>query len=68
MWIIGDADKRISSDSKSTSNVLRFMTYEESQYERPASIAALDSIGKRGNIVLIEGVRTGTAKVSICIF
>lgn len=40
------------------------MTYEESQYERPASVAVLDSMGKRGYIVLIEGIRTGTAKVN----
>ncbi|XP_014480293.1 PREDICTED: nuclear pore membrane glycoprotein 210 isoform X2 [Dinoponera quadriceps] len=65
LWETGDADKRIPSDTKSTSKVLRFMTYEESQYERPASVAALDSIGKRGNIVLIEGIKTGTAKVSV---
>ncbi|EFN86735.1 Nuclear pore membrane glycoprotein 210 [Harpegnathos saltator] len=65
LWKIGDADKRIPSDTKSTSKVLRFMTYEESQYERPISVAALDSIGKRGHIVLIEGIRTGTAKVSV---
>lgn len=65
LWTIGDADKRVPSDTKSTSNVLRFMTYEESQYERPVSVAALDSVGKRGHIVLIEGVRTGTAKVSV---
>lgn len=65
LWAVGDADKRILSDNKSTSHVLRFMTYEESQYERPAGVAALDSVGKRGHIVLIEGVRTGTAKVSV---
>ncbi|KAL6266889.1 hypothetical protein P5V15_003716 [Pogonomyrmex californicus] len=65
VWTIGDADKYMSSDGKSTSKVLRFMTYEESQYERPVSIATLDSIGKKGHIVLIEGVRTGTAKVSV---
>ncbi|XP_029168707.1 nuclear pore membrane glycoprotein 210 [Nylanderia fulva] len=64
LWAVGDADKRIS-DTKYMSNVLRFMTYEESQYERPASVATLDIVGKRGNIVLIEGVRTGTAKVSV---
>ncbi|XP_011169055.1 nuclear pore membrane glycoprotein 210 [Solenopsis invicta] len=65
VWTIGDANKRMPSDGKSTSNVLRFMTYEESQYERPVSIATLDSVGKKGHIVLIEGVRTGTAKVSV---
>lgn len=65
LWEIGDADKRIPSNTKPTSKVLRFMTYEESQYERPVSVAALDSIGKRGHIVLIEGIRTGTAKVNL---
>ncbi|XP_011876898.1 PREDICTED: nuclear pore membrane glycoprotein 210 [Vollenhovia emeryi] len=65
VWTIGDADKHTPSDGRFASNVLRFMTYEESQYERPVSIAALDSVGKRGHIVLIEGVRTGTAKVSV---
>lgn len=65
LWTIDDADMHMPSDIKSTSNILRFMTYEESQYERPVSVAALDSIGKRGHIVLIEGVRTGTAKVAV---
>ncbi|TGZ53948.1 nuclear pore membrane glycoprotein 210 [Temnothorax longispinosus] len=65
VWTIGDADKHVSSDGKFASNVLRFMTYEESQYERPVSIATLDSVGKRGHIILIQGVRTGTAKVSV---
>ncbi|XP_011343708.2 nuclear pore membrane glycoprotein 210 isoform X2 [Ooceraea biroi] len=64
LWIIGDT-KHMPSNSESTSNVLRFMTYEESEYERPASVAMLDSIGKRGHIVLIEGIRTGTAKISV---
>lgn len=59
LWTIDDADKHVPS------NVLRFMTYEESQYERPVGVTMLDSVGKRGHIVLIEGVRTGTAKVSV---
>lgn len=63
LWTIGDT-KHMPSDNES-SNVLRFMTYEESEYERPVSVAMLDSIGKRGHIVLIEGVRTGTAKVKL---
>lgn len=65
LWAISDADKHLPFGIKSASNVLRFMTYEESQYERPASVAMLDCIGKRGHIVLIEGVKTGTAKVNI---
>jgi len=56
------------SDSESMCNVLRFMTYEESEYERPVSVATLDSVDKKGHIVLIEGVRTGTAKVKIYLY
>lgn len=41
------------------------MTYEESQYETPPTVAALDAIGKKGHIVLLEGIKTGTAKVLI---
>ena len=39
------------------------MTFQESPYETPHSVEMLDIVGKRGNIVLLEGVKTGTAKV-----
>lgn len=62
LWSIDNADKRIP-DSKAPNDVLRFMTYQESQYETPPTIAALDAIGKKGHVVLLEGIKTGTAKV-----
>lgn len=40
------------------------MTFQESPYETPHTVEMLDAIGKRGNIVLLEGVKTGAAKVS----
>ncbi|XP_078048616.1 nucleoporin 210 isoform X1 [Augochlora pura] len=64
LWTIENADKRIS-DTKVAGNILRFMTYQESQYETPPTVAALDAVGKKGHIVLLEGIKTGTAKVSV---
>ncbi|XP_003400496.3 nuclear pore membrane glycoprotein 210 [Bombus terrestris] len=64
LWSIDNADKHMS-DSKAPNDILRFMTYQESHYETPPTIAALDVIGKKGHIVLLEGIKTGTAKVSV---
>ncbi|XP_015435256.1 PREDICTED: nuclear pore membrane glycoprotein 210 [Dufourea novaeangliae] len=63
-WSIDNADKHMSN-SKTPNDVLRFMTYEESQYETPSTVAALDAAGKKGHIGLLEGIKTGTAKVSV---
>ncbi|KAK2582107.1 hypothetical protein KPH14_004479 [Odynerus spinipes] len=65
MWSIGHADKRTQTENKIPGDVLRFLTYQESQYETPPTVAELDVIGKRGHIVLLEGIHTGTAKVSV---
>ncbi|KAF7415050.1 hypothetical protein HZH68_003539 [Vespula germanica] len=65
LWSIGNADKRAQSDNKIPGNVLRFLTYQESQYETPLTVVELDAAGKKGHIVLLEGIRTGTAKVSV---
>ncbi|XP_047371272.1 nuclear pore membrane glycoprotein 210 isoform X1 [Vespa velutina] len=65
LWNIGNADKRTQSDNKIPGNVLRFLTYQESQYETPLTVIDLDAAGKKGHIVLLEGIRTGTAKVSV---
>ncbi|KOX79473.1 hypothetical protein WN51_02738 [Melipona quadrifasciata] len=64
LWSIDNADKYMP-DSKAPNAILRFMTYLESQYETPPTVAALDAIGKKGHIVLLEGIKTGTAKVSV---
>ncbi|KAL2717574.1 nuclear pore membrane glycoprotein 210 [Vespula squamosa] len=65
LWSIGNADKRAQSDNKIPGNVLRFLTYQESQYETPLTVVELDAAGKKGHVVLLEGIRTGTAKVSV---
>ncbi|XP_029037862.1 nuclear pore membrane glycoprotein 210 [Osmia bicornis bicornis] len=64
LWSIDVADKH-RADGKTPNDVLRFMTYQESQYETPPTVAALDATGKKGHIVLLEGIKTGTAKVSV---
>ncbi|XP_015601046.1 nuclear pore membrane glycoprotein 210 [Cephus cinctus] len=65
-WTVGNIDKHSTTvDKKAPNNVLRFMTFQESPYETPHTVSSLDAIGKRGHIILLEGVRTGTAKVSV---
>lgn len=44
--------------------VLRFMTFKDSPYETPQSIEKLEEENKKGHIVLLEGVKTGSAKVT----
>ncbi|XP_001601346.4 nuclear pore membrane glycoprotein 210 [Nasonia vitripennis] len=64
-WEIGNIDKKGLQTSNLPNNVMRFMTFQESPYETPHSVEMLDAVGKTGNIVLLEGVKTGTAKVSV---
>jgi nuclear pore complex protein Nup210 len=49
--------------SPASSQVLRFITFIDSPYEVPHSVAKFDAQGKRGSMVLIEGLKTGAAKV-----
>lgn len=44
-------------------SVLRFITYADSPYETPPSIKNLEEQGKKAHIVLLEGIKTGAAKV-----
>ncbi|KAJ8985935.1 hypothetical protein NQ317_010692 [Molorchus minor] len=45
--------------------VLRYITFRDSPYETPPSIEALENQGKRGYSILLEGVKSGSAKVSV---
>lgn len=64
-WGIGNTNKQGSRMDNDVSNsVLQFMTFQESPYETPSTVAMLDTLGKTGNIILLEGVRTGTARVT----
>lgn len=52
-WTLGKPDK----------SVLRFITFRDSPYETPPTVQAFEEAGKQGHIVLLEGVKTGSAKV-----
>lgn len=43
--------------------VLRYITFRDSPYETPPAIDLLENTGKKGYSVLLEGVKSGSAKV-----
>lgn len=45
--------------------VLRWVQFADSSYEVKPSIAALETLGYQGHVILIEGLRTGSARVSV---
>lgn len=45
--------------------VLRFMTFRDSPYEATWNIKEMEERNQKGNIVLLEGVKTGSAKVTV---
>lgn len=46
--------------------VLRFLRFAESKYhDVPPTVEKFDRVGLRGYMVLLEGINTGTAKVSV---
>ena len=53
--------------SVGSSGVVSFMSFKESPYDTPPSVADFDQSGIRGHIILLEGIKTGTAKVSFCL-
>ncbi|KAK4884343.1 hypothetical protein RN001_000614 [Aquatica leii] len=44
---------------------LRFMSFKDSPYETPPTIENFEKIDKKGHIVLLSGVKTGSAKVTV---
>lgn len=58
-WII------ISLGTNKDLTVLRFMKFRESPYETPPSIEVFEEQNRRGHIVLLEGTKTGSAKVQV---
>uniref|UniRef100_A0A1A9WQW2 BIG2 domain-containing protein n=1 Tax=Glossina brevipalpis TaxID=37001 RepID=A0A1A9WQW2_9MUSC len=56
----------LSKDNKDWVPALRFLTFTESPYhEVPASLEKFESNGLRGYMVLLEGINTGSAKVTV---
>lgn len=51
-------------DASGKNDVLRFINFKDSLYEIPDAIRDLDAQGLKGHIVLLEGVKTGTANVN----
>lgn len=43
--------------------VLRYITFRDSPYETPPAISTLENEGKKGYSILLEGVKSGAAKV-----
>lgn len=53
-------------DSNDWQQVLRFLRFAESKYhEVPAMVRQFDHLGLRGSMVLLEGINTGAARVSV---
>uniref|UniRef100_A0A8D8XUE4 Nuclear pore membrane glycoprotein 210 n=2 Tax=Cacopsylla melanoneura TaxID=428564 RepID=A0A8D8XUE4_9HEMI len=55
----------IGTGGRIDQTVLRFMTFKDSPYETPTTVEALDEKGLKGHMVLLEGLKTGSAKVSV---
>ncbi|XP_046395888.1 nuclear pore membrane glycoprotein 210 [Ischnura elegans] len=68
-WSIGGQKREKASgggpEETAGGSVLRFITYRDSPYEAPHGVELLESRGLRANTVLLEGMKTGSAKVSV---
>ncbi|XP_013110354.2 nuclear pore membrane glycoprotein 210 [Stomoxys calcitrans] len=61
-WVISSLNK----DSKNWSPALRFLTFTESPYhEVPKPLEKFEAQGLKGYMLLLEGINTGTAKVTV---
>ncbi|XP_022250684.1 nuclear pore membrane glycoprotein 210-like isoform X2 [Limulus polyphemus] len=56
-WTVSDGEVHGSA------GVIRFLKFADSPYETPPSIDMWEKQGLHGSVVLVEGVKTGTAKV-----
>ena len=55
-----------STDAESGNEpVVRWVKFADSSYEVMPSIASLETLGYQGHVILIEGMRTGSARVSV---
>lgn len=58
-------DWNIQSTSQSQDIILRYITYRDSRYETPHAIADLEDNGRKGYKILLEGIKSGSATVSV---
>ncbi|XP_066264893.1 nuclear pore membrane glycoprotein 210-like [Branchiostoma lanceolatum] len=45
--------------------ILRILRFADTSYAAPPDVLTLESAGKQGNVALVEGIKTGSAKVNI---
>lgn len=65
-WKISSQNPMEGKESDSWQQVLRFLRFSESKYhDVPRSVEKFDRLGLRGYMVLLEGINTGSAKVSV---
>ena len=55
----------IASGGAAKTDILRFMSWRASPYNTEPILEELEGQGSQGNKVLLEGVKTGSAKVSV---
>ncbi|BFZ03901.1 hypothetical protein BsWGS_06940 [Bradybaena similaris] len=58
-------DKESGQDVHDVNNILRIKRFTDSHYVTPRHIEALEQQGLMGDMVLVEGIQTGSAKVSV---
>ncbi|VDI43866.1 nuclear pore complex protein Nup210, partial [Mytilus galloprovincialis] len=58
--LLSDAEKSEAFDAY---NILRILRFFESDYSAPEHIRRIEDRGVQGDIILVEGIRTGSAKV-----
>nr|CAD7593943.1 unnamed protein product [Timema genevievae] len=65
-WSLININSHQAESKLPSVSVLRFISFRDSPYETPESVDEFERLGKRGNLVLLEGLKTGSAKVSSC--
>ncbi|CAL1542005.1 unnamed protein product, partial [Lymnaea stagnalis] len=58
------SDNETGFDVVDAHNILRIKRFSDSHYTTPRHISPLEEQGKQGDMILVEGIRTGSAKVS----
>ncbi|XP_070200007.1 nuclear pore membrane glycoprotein 210-like [Littorina saxatilis] len=58
------SDSATNGESVDAHNILRIKRFAESHYTTPSHIAPLEERGLQGDSILVEGIRTGSAKIS----
>merc|ERR1719320_1943100 len=54
-------------DAKERDDVVRMVKFRDSQYSVTAELEALEGKGLQGDMALYEGIKTGSAKLSVAL-